>query len=243
MKDLTKSCIIIPCYNEAQRLPISELKAFIETNNQFDFLLVNDGSTDQTRTIIDSLSSERITILHLEENLGKALAIREAVLELIARQKYSYVGYFDADLATPLSELKDFSNVMNSDDYLCIFGSRFLRVGGNIKRLMSRHYIGRVFATFASVLLGLPIYDTQCGAKVFHKDILEDCFREKFVTNWTFDIEIFFRIKNKLGRMGFLKQVYELPLKKWTDIEGSKIKFIDCLKLPLDLLKIYFKYK
>ena len=80
------------------------------------------------------------------------------------------------------------------------------------------HYLGRVFATFASITIGLPVYDTQCGFKVFNHQLAYEIFSKNFISKWIFDVELFLRAKSKDT---FFK---EIPLKYWVDISGSKLK-------------------
>jgi len=235
-------CIVIPCYNEEKRLDTSLFKQYSNEQPNVHFLFVNDGSKDRTLSILKTLESSSISLLDLPHNSGKACAVQAGMLRALTVHNFDYIGYLDADLATPLSEIELFSSVMDQG-YFCIFGSRVLRIGGAIERKRSRHYLGRVFATFASISLKLPIYDTQCGAKFFKADLVKDIFTDDLIANWLFDVEIFFRLKRKLGRNSFLENIYELPLRKWKDIHGSQLKTIDFLKAPLELLKIYLKYK
>ncbi|EQC51054.1 glycosyltransferase [Bacteriovorax sp. DB6_IX] len=236
-------CLVIPCYNEGQRLSIKAFIEFIEKRDHYYLLFVNDASTDNTLEILRSINHQRVQFLDINENVGKAEAIRRGVSHIPQHFDCSLYGYFDADMATPLSEIDSMLRKMNEGDYGLVFGSRLLRIGGNIKRSSIRHYIGRFFATLASLLLGLPIYDTQCGAKIFKKDLVPVLFEKEFSTKWMFDVEIFYRLKDYFGIKEFYKQVYEMPLSKWTDIEQSKIKWIDFLMVPRDFLKIYFRYK
>ena len=85
-------------------------------------------------------------------------------------------------------------------------GSRLKRLGANIERKLSRHYIGRVFATGASLITQLPVYDSQCGAKFFRTDIVETLFGKKFITKWVFDVEILIRARNHFGKYEIYNQ-------------------------------------
>ena len=236
-----KTCLVIPCYNEESRLNIEEIKKFADLDKDTHLLLVNDGSKDRTLSILKKLSSdiENIEYLDLEVNAGKALAVRLGMLSAHKKDIFSYIGYFDADLATPFSEVENFKRIMSIESYDIVMGSRILRLGGDVDRKWYRHLLGRLFATFASISLGLPVYDTQCGAKFFKANLVEELFFEKFISYWIFDVELLFRYKNLVEK----SSIYELPLDKWVDVAGSKLSPIDFLKAPMELLKIYKKYK
>jgi hypothetical protein len=122
-------------------------------------------------------------------------------------------------------------------------GSRIRILGCDIKRKAVRHYLGRVFATFASLILDLYVYDTQCGAKIFRNNSeLKTVFAHPFLVNWIFDVEILARFKviRKLNNSNLLQNTtIEYPLDEWADIGGSKIKFVDFFKAIMELTKIY----
>jgi len=238
--------IIVPCYNEEKRLDVAAFKSFdstLKSSNPPQFLFVNDGSQDNTSTILQSLAneSEQFKTLELTKNGGKAEAIRQGML-YVNHKDFSYIGYIDADLATPLSELENLiSHTTKTPAPYLVMGSRVKLLGyTEIKRKLRRHYIGRIFATIVSNMLKLPVYDTQCGAKLIQSEIVEYLFEKPFMSKWLFDVELLFRLKQKF--LDFNNRIVEVPLKKWEDKDGSKIGFGYFLKAPFDLLKIYFKY-
>lgn len=233
-------CVIIPCYNEYVRFPRKEFTDYYNSSN-VSFCLVNDGSSDKTISLLYDIAKdkERVFVLNLENNLGKSEAIRYAANYLLENKDFDYIGYFDADLASPLKEIDNLFKHINGCQM--VFGSRFKRLGARIERNALRHYLGRVFATLASLMLRLPIYDTQCGAKLMSSDFARIAFEKKFLTSWLFDIEIFFRLKNTDER--YIDQMKEIPLEQWIEKGGSKIKFTHILKVPFQLLMVYFHYK
>lgn len=233
-------CVVIPCYNEYERFPREEFINYYNSSNIY-FCLVNDGSSDNTLSLLNDIAEgrDRIIVLDYEKNAGKAEAIRFGVNYLLENNKFKYIGYFDADLATPLWEIDSLLKQMKDSEM--VFGSRFKRLGARIERNVFRHYIGRVFATFASIILKLPVYDTQCGAKIMSSKFASIAFDKKFLTSWLFDIEIFFRLKNKdISNVNLMKEV---PLQQWIEKGGSKIKFIHMVKVPIQLLRVYFYYR
>lgn len=242
---MDKFLIIVPCYNEADRLPTQEYKDFWskQNNQQFDFLFVSDGSTDNTVSILEELTKDNAqsSVLAFTSNQGKAEAIRSAILEKI-ESNYQYIGFIDADLAIPLDELNHFVQLKENKDYYLISAARVQLLGySDIKKTLIRHLIGRTFATVVSSMLALPVYDTQCGAKLYKKDMIKDIFSERFSSKWLFDVEILFRMKKQIP--DYQNKILEVPLRKCINPDGSKISFWYYLKAPLDLLKIYFRYR
>jgi glycosyltransferase involved in cell wall biosynthesis len=230
--------LVIPCYNEANRLPIDHINQFLASDPATYLLFVNDGSRDQTLNKLKNLAEhERVDFLDLKENKGKAEAVRLGMIKM-NHLEVDYLGFWDADMATPLTEVTELrrfiSSRKESDAILC---SRWLRLGFEIKRNPLRHYLGRVFATVASMMLRLPVYDTQCGAKLFNKEAIKAITDNKFVSKWFFDIEILFRLK----QAGF-KRFWEYPVQSWEDVKGSKLKITDFIFVPIELFKINRHY-
>ncbi|MFM1801740.1 MAG: hypothetical protein RJA81_1092 [Planctomycetota bacterium] len=243
--DSHRTIIIVPCYNEAQRLNASQFLEFSRHNQLIDFLFVNDGSQDETIVILQelsNLSNGNIRHLDLKINQGKAEAVRQGMLFAL-KEGYDYAGYFDADLATPLEEIPRFICLIESKPELwMVLGARVLMLGRTIKRKAIRHYLGRIFATVVSLLLNLPVYDTQCGAKLFRNNpAVRKVFERPFVSRWIFDVEIIKHllfIERSSGNAEVEKRFYELPLNQWEDVAGSKLKSTDFFKAFVELIKI-----
>ena len=166
-------CLVIPCYNEESRFNLKEIETFAASSKSFHLFFVNDGSSDGTLEMLRKLSKEydNIDHLNLSNNLGKAEAVRNGFINSKKLGKFDFIGFWDADLATPFTELVSFKTQMETGKYDIVMGSRVLRLGGAIQRKWYRHYLGRIFATFASISLDLPVYDTQCGAKFFKSSL------------------------------------------------------------------------
>jgi len=238
------TAVIIPCYNEEKRLNIPAYEIFAKSYTQFHLYFVNDGSTDNTRLLLKDFCKKNPTakFLDLKVNTGKGNAIRESVLALLIND-YDFIAYLDADLSTPLEELLFFSEVFKAKPSTqCVTGARVDLLGRNVHRKLSRHYFGRIFATFASLALNLNIYDTQCGAKIFRKKMASEIFQKPFISRWLFDIELLFRMKKSKQIPNISGAIYEFPLTSWVDTPGSKLKLIDFIKAPYELLKIYMHY-
>lgn len=239
--------LTIPCYNEGKRLQINKFREFIEVNEKINFVFVNDGSRDNTILLLKRLRNQyqdRIRILDFKANKGKAEAVRQGVL-LSLTLNPDIVGFWDADLATPLTAILEFLKVLEQQpERKWVFGARVKLLGREIKRKEIRHYFGRLFATFTSIILNLSVYDTQCGAKLFRNDfLLEQLFQERFKTKWIFDVEILSRLIQASGYRTPENIIFEYPLYKWEDVSDSKLKYSDFLVASHDLFKIWLNLK
>jgi len=246
---VTSTCtVVIPCYNESARLDREAFVRFVACHD-IDFLFVDDGSTDSTRQTLYALREsrpDRIQVLGLDQNLGKAEAVRHG---LLAASEFgpTYVGFWDADLATPLDDIVAFTSLLDARPEIeMVFGSRVNLLGRNVHRRLARHYAGRVFATAAATVLGVGIYDTQCGAKLFRVSPgFVDRLKEPFVGGWIFDVEMIareVRARHSSGLPPVSKVIFEYPLMEWRDVAGSKIKLGDWVKVAVNLGRIYLKY-
>ncbi len=233
-------CIVIPCYNEASRLDRRAFLSFVEDRPEVRLLFVNDGSRDATPEVLQSLSAESRQVEHLDlpENVGKAEAVRQGFLKALSGG-YDWIGYLDADLATPLSEWWRLARITRENQWETGFASRVLLLGSEIQRIWLRHYLGRIFATVVSLMTRIAVYDTQCGAKVFSARVAGEVFEKPFISPWFFDVEILYRIKNK----GFgLEKTGEVPLRIWIERKGSRLKIRDFLRAPLELWRMWRVY-
>ncbi len=239
-----QTIIIVPCYNEAKRLNCNAFADFVEENADVAFLFVNDGSKDNTIEVLNSLSerNRRLMVLDLKQNGGKAEAVRNGMLYACNNLDAKYIGFWDADLATPLYEIPRFVAIAEQKDFEIVTGLRLMRLGAGVRRKKKRHYLGRCFATAASVMLDLPVYDTQCGAKLYRSGVVKPLFSEKFVTRWLFDVELLARYIVNFGKKRATGNIYEHPVFAWEDVAGSRLKFHDFFKAPLEMLRIKRKY-
>ena len=237
---VARVALVVPCYNEAERLDATAFRDFRLPDDEIEFLFVNDGSTDTTSQVLATTGAR---IVNLEKNSGKAEAVRRGILAALDRSS-EFVGFWDADLATPLSELPGFMEIMRSRQEIdIVFGARVRLLGREISRRPSRHYIGRVGATLISSSLGLAVYDTQCGAKLFRvSDTVREVFSTPFLSRWIFDVEIIARFVQLWGRDQVARALYEYPVTQWHDVKGSKVKSRDFVRALRDLWKIHRAY-
>lgn len=238
--------MVVPCYNEGQRLPVSVFQEFLR-GCDMRFVFVDDGSRDNTIARLHELEdgfNAQVTVLESPRNQGKAEAVRYG-LNFALERGAGFVGFWDADLATPLNAILQFMDVLRAKPEIdMVFGSRVKLLGRNVRRRAARHYLGRVFATVVSTILRLPIYDTQCGAKIFRVNPeTSGLMSAPFLSRWVFDVEILARFIRRLGSPGLAAaRIYEFPLDSWEDVGGSKVKPTDFLVAFRDVVRIYWRY-
>ena len=265
---MEKTCLVIPCYNESDRLDTHSYLNELSNNPNLTLIFVNDGSKDATIEVLrqlhsncDSKVQNRIHILSYSHNLGKATAVQRGLLwadalsnntpaptfllncETIGNgiMEAKYFGFWDADLATPFTELTWFYHLAKDSDPDMIIGSRVARLGSKIDRTVFRHYSGRLFATFISQGLGWKVHDTQCGAKIFKSHLIPICMEQPFKTSWLFDVEMLLRLKKHYGKNA-TEMILEVPIRTWNDVKGSKIGWTDFLKVPYQIWKVFQDY-
>jgi glycosyltransferase involved in cell wall biosynthesis len=247
-----ESCtVVIPCYNEAARLRVDAYEAFLRgtISHGVRLLFVNDGSVDSTLAVVEGLRAkypDRVGVLDQQPNQGKAQAVRQGMLRAIAEGQSAVTGFWDADLATPLEQVRNFLDLMAERPELhLVLGARVRLLGHQIHRQPMRHYLGRCFATAVSLLLHMPVYDTQCGAKLFRiTPELRSVLAEPFHSRWIFDVEILARyMAFHHGNAKALEhEMYEYPLPVWNDVKGSKVRSTDFFRAFGELMEIYRRH-
>lgn len=239
MKFGTLITICIPCYNEFERFKFDDFKVFLIEHPEVHIMFINDASKDDTLSHLKNLQSlfkKRVEIIQNKTNLGKAESVRKGILKSAKTSKY--VAYLDADLATSLEECLSMALYLNKDKEF-VFASRILKIGSIVERKFSRFLVGRFIATIISSLLDLKVYDTQCGCKLFKSNIAQEIFKEKFISKWLFDVELFYRFISSYGKEKAITKMEEIPVKKWIDEGGSKVSFTYFFKLWFDLYAIW----
>jgi glycosyltransferase involved in cell wall biosynthesis len=213
--------LVVPCFNEAKRLDQSRILSYTSTL-QCNVLLVNGA----------------VYSLLMARNSGKAEAVRTGMQWAISRDA-TEVGYTDADGAVSEPDLiQIFVELGAFPSRIGVLGSRVALLGRNIDRTTTRHFTGRVFATFASIILQQTIYDTQCGAKAFTASKqLQRSLSSPFVSRWGFDVELLGRMFIEIAKDGN-GHIIELPLQQVLDVSGSKIGVLTGIKTLLELVPI-----
>lgn len=234
-----RAVIVVPCYNEAERLDGAAFLGALTMLPHVDFLFVDDGSKDRTREMLTALvkiAPERMSVLELDRNVGKAEAVRQGLRAAI-KKGADVTGYWDADLATPLNAIDDMLRVLDRLSSIdVVFGSRRVLMGHAIRRDRSRRFVSKTCNILARAALRMPIGDTQCGAKLFRiNSALSRAVKLPFRAGWLFDVELF----SRLGRAGAQNaDFYEMPLVEWTEIAGSSVSVKAVLRSGLQMLRL-----
>ncbi len=236
--------LIVPFFNESERWLENYWKNATSLED-VQWIFVNDGSRDDTKTLIDKFCSghSNVSAIHLPQNSGKAEAVRVGMLYAFENSSAELqgIGFVDCDGAFTVDEIdrvcqifKFKINVDNGFDSL--WTARVALAGRNITRTNFRHYVGRVIATIiSSNFRGLP-YDTQSGLKIFvASKNLKHHLTVPFKTRWLFDVELLLRWN--LWDSKTMK-IWEEPLLTWNDVSGSKVTVRQTIRIIKELLII-----
>ena len=219
---------------------------YIDKNSGYHLCFVNDGSKDKTLKVLKELQKGRedfITVYDCEKNGGKAEAVRLGMLHMAKKEDLDYIGFLDADLSTDLADFDDLVKTIEHSEFKIVSGSRISRMGANITKESARKIISLTINFIIRKILKMDFKDTQCGAKIFHKDVINIAFSEKFVTQWIFDVEIFKRMSQYFGLSQAKSMLCEQPLKRWIHADGSKLSMKDSVKIVGQLGQIAWVYR
>jgi len=226
--------IIYPIFNEEKRLEktIKDINKFDKSNNSLkkEYILVNDGSTDNTLSIIKNnfKNNKRVRIINYKKNRGKGHALKLGV----AHSKNSWILTTDSDCSVSNFQLNSWikNNYINNKNFI-YFGSRNLSKSV-VKKKLTRMIVGKIFIFLSKFLFQINLSDTQCGFKLYKSTYAKKIFKKILTDGYMHDIEVCI-IANKLNL-----KIIELPV-KWTHMPDSKINFfIDSIKIIFNLLKI-----
>ncbi|WP_026754804.1 response regulator [Sediminibacter sp. Hel_I_10] len=238
--------VVIPCYNEEERLLSEEFITYIDKHSGYHLCFVNDGSKDKTLEVLHELQKGRedfITVYDCEKNGGKAEAVRLGMLHMTEKEDLDYIGFLDADLSTDLADFDDLVKTIENSEFKIVSGSRIARMGADITKESARKIISMTINFIIRKILSMDFKDTQCGAKIFHKDVIDVAFSKKFVTQWIFDVEIFKRMTQHFGLKSAKAMLCEQPLKRWIHADGSKLSMKDSVKIVGQLAQIAWVYR
>jgi dolichyl-phosphate beta-glucosyltransferase len=231
--------VIVPCFNEEFRLNIHYWNELISSLD-YNWIFVNDGSTDQTKKKLDQIKG--IKILELTQNSGKAEAIRAGVnyaMEYEPREDL-VISYLDSDSAFQIKDIKRIFNVfrdkLNKYEIESVWASRVALAGRGIFRSTTRHHLSRIIITFIGFSDKKLPYDPQTGFKIFYlSPNVKQIFNERFRTRWFFDIEIIRRWENINGSR---LKIWEEPVDYWREMSGSKVNKFQYFRILTELLYI-----
>jgi dolichyl-phosphate beta-glucosyltransferase len=226
--------VVIPAYNEAARLPrlLADVAAYLRSGApaadslDVDFLVVDDGSRQDEFEVVKA-EIERVQLvpavrlIRLDRNQGKGAAIR-AGFERGLAEGYDFLGFMDADSSVPVSQLHrvlEYLAVAAPGSLSGAIGSRMRMLGRDVRRNPVRHYVGRVFATFVSVAFRQPVYDTQCGLKVFTREAVRRHLSVPTDTRWVWDTQLL------LAMLDAGECIHEVPI-DWRETGHSKMSFL-----------------
>lgn len=207
--------VVMPLHNEAPVLSANfpKLKKALDAMGlDYEIILAEDGSTDNTRQIAEGLSSGRVKILTSEKRLGRGLALKKA----IRAARGDIVVYMDADLATDLSYLQPLIAQMEKGADIAT-GSRLVSGSKVHGRSFLREFFSRGFNLMLRLMFKTSLYDHQCGFKAFRKSEILPLLDEVKDRQWFWDSELFIRAQKK----GL--KVVEIPV-EWTDRKDSSVK-------------------
>jgi glycosyltransferase involved in cell wall biosynthesis len=224
--------IIIPAYNEAERIPAALLamdKHLSTVDYSYEILVVNDGSTDNTAVIVESMTKmvKNLRLINIKDNGGKGGTVRQGML--IATGKIRL--FTDADNSTSIDQFEKMMPFFK-DGYGVVIGSRAVR-GAKLDppEPFYRQVIGKGLNMLVQLLLLPGIWDTQCGFKAYTDEAAEKIFTLSRISGWGFDVETLV-----LGRkMGF--KIKEVPV-HWVDDTRSHVKFSAGLQFLAETFKI-----
>jgi len=223
--------IVIPAYNEENRLPntLEQVFHFLEKQPfAWEILVVENGSNDRTFEIARKFADrlQNVRALHSEER-GKGLAIQHGVMAAAGE----YVFMCDADLSMPVEEISKFIPPQLKSVDIAI-ASREAPGSVRYNEPYYRHFTGRVFNTLIRLLVLPGLQDTQCGFKCIRAQVARDIFRYQTLTGWAFDVELLFIAR----RHGY--RIVEIPIDWYFNADSKISVFRDSLRMFLDLLLI-----
>jgi len=235
---LSKVSIVIPAYNEQNRLPVtlrSVCNFFTTKGLDFEIVVVSDGSKDHTIDVVNECANKhpQIRLIAYPVNRGKGFAIKTGVLSSVGQ----LILIDDADGSSPIEEFDRLNNAINNGAQLAIGSRAKPDPTCKVQALPYRTYIGNTFNHIVQSLLLPGIYDTQCGFKLFTKDVAQDIFSSCTIDGYAFDVEILYLATQKKYRL------QEVSI-NWNNCAGSKVNiWVDSLKMLVEVLKISWRAK
>ena len=225
--------VIVPAYDEASRIErmLGEAVSYFRARGRsVEILVVDDGSQDDTSAVVRGVarSAPEVRLIRLAQNHGKGYAVRTGMVNASGAR----VLFADADGATPMAEIERLDQALDQGADVAVGSRAFVHAGVQVKRKWYRHVMGRTFHGMVALLSVRGVRDTQCGFKLFRRDVAVDLFSVSRIDGYGFDLEILYVAK----RRGY--RIAEIPV-NWNDQAGSKVRVLrDGLRMWLDLLAV-----
>lgn len=228
--------IVIPVYNESFQIinSIETIQKFFNQNNyQYEIIIVDDGSIDDTKKLLKEYlkTHSNLKLIELEKNYGKGFAVKIGIINANG----DLILITDADLSVPIYELEKFL-IYYIKGFEIVIGSRTLKESKIIiPQTILRKVLGRTFNFLVRLTTGLKFTDTQCGFKLFYRNVAKDLFENLITKGYAFDVEILL----KAQRMGY--KIKEVPI-TWINSKESKINILkDSFKMLVELFFIILR--
>jgi dolichyl-phosphate beta-glucosyltransferase len=230
--------VVVPCYNEEKRLPrtIELIQDYLRSHDgPYELLLVDDGSSDGTRKVMDDAAAQNpaIRIVALPRNRGKGRALAEGV----RASRGQLVLVTDADLSTPIEELAKLEAALATGAGVAI-GSRSIKGSRvEISQPIYRVLMGKAFNVLVQIVLLPGIWDTQCGFKLFRGDVAREVFEGLTTDGFGYDPEVLYLAKKKGVRIA------EVPV-RWRNSAPTKVNAIrSSADMFRHVLRIRFRHR
>jgi glycosyltransferase involved in cell wall biosynthesis len=234
---MTYLSLVIPTYNEERclRRNLETIKAYLDSlGKDYEIILVNDGSNDNTGSIIKEIiqGNTQARSLNGLRNRGKGHAVKTGILSALGK----YVFYTDTDLAVPVHFIGKCLERLERGSPIVI-GSRHLPESSlQIREGPLRQFLGEVFRRGIQLCLGLKVTDITCGLKGFEKDAAFDIFSRSKIERWGYDAEILF-LAQKLRYT-----IDEMPV-QWYHSFDSKVRVgIDSLRTLVEMFRVHYYF-
>ena len=233
MTDQPFLSVVVPAYNEIARLPTTLHRIHVYClglEKDFELLVVDDGSTDGTPGLVQSLQAEMhfLKLISYSRNHGKGYAIKEGVHH--ARGKY--ILFSDADLSTPIEEFSKFLPLLQQGIPIVIATRKHKEAKILRHQPLWREYMGKAFTSITNAILGMHISDYTCGFKAFDHAVAKEIFGDQKIEGWAFDAEILFLAARRHYA------IVEVPV-QWINAPQTKVRLVrDTISSFLSLLRI-----
>jgi dolichyl-phosphate beta-glucosyltransferase len=229
--------VVIPAYNESRRISatLERMYAYFKDHSwEFEIIVVDDGGTDDTKTVVQQIQNRLPLIKCLSSpppNRGKGHAVRQGVAASLGE----IVLISDADLSTPVEDIEKL--LLHLDQgYDVIIGSRGLKDSDvRVRQPFFRIAMGKTFNRLVRLMVLEDFRDTQCGFKLFRGACAREIFKHSTIKRFAFDVEILFLAK----KQGY--KIKEVPI-TWLNSPDSKVHPIrDSFQMLTDIFRLWFR--